>query len=135
MLSNLMGQQQVENKWQHMVAVICLTLTTRQQVKKVLPKFFELWPTPEAFLAGDHEVARKLITSLGMSNIRIVRLLKMSEDFLTWDGEDATKLYGIGKYGSDSYRLFYKNEIPDNIQDHELKRYVKEELLYENNHM
>ena len=70
-----------------------------------------------------------------MSNIRIVRLLKMSEDFLTWDGEDATKLYGIGKYGSDSYRLFYKNEIPDNIQDHELKRYVKEELLYENNHM
>ena len=59
----------------------------------------------------------------------------MSEDFLTWDGEDATKLYGIGKYGSDSYRLFYKNEIPDNIQDHELKRYVKEELLYENNHM
>ena len=31
--------------------------------------------------------------------------------------------------------LFYKNEIPDNIPDHELKRYVKEELLYENNHM
>ena len=135
MLSNLMVQQQVENKWHHMVAVICLNLTTRQQVKKELPKFFELWPTPEAFLTCDHDVARKLITSLGMSNIRIVRLLKMSEDFLTWDGEDATKLYGIGKYGSDSYRLFYKNEIPDNIQDHELKRYVKEELLYENNHM
>ena len=130
-----MVQQQVDNVWQHMVAVICLNLTTRQQVKKVLPKFFELWPAPQAFLPGDHDVARKLITSLGMSNIRIARLLKMSEDFLTWDGEDATKLYGIGKYGSDSYRLFYKNEIPDNIQDHELKRYVKEELLYENNHM
>jgi hypothetical protein len=52
----------------------------------------------------------------------------MSKDFLTWDGEDATKLYGIGKYGSDSYRLFYKNEIPENVSDHELKRYIKEEL-------
>ena len=52
----------------------------------------------------------------------------MSEDYLRWDGEDATKLHGIGKYGSDSYRIFYKNEIPDNIEDKELKRYVREEL-------
>ena len=49
-------------------------------------------------------------------------------DFINWDGEDATELFGIGKYGSDSYRIFYKNEIPDNIQDKELKRYVKEKI-------
>ena len=52
----------------------------------------------------------------------------MSKDFLTWDGNDATKLYGIGKYGSDSYRLFYKNEIPEDVGDHELKRYIAEEF-------
>ena len=63
-----------------------------------------------------------------MLKVRLKRLRNMSVDFLSWDGEDATKLYGIGKYGSDSYRLFYKNEIPKNVGDHELKRYIKEEL-------
>ena len=52
----------------------------------------------------------------------------MSVDFLSWDGIDATDLYGIGKYGSDSYRLFYKNEIPSNVNDHELNRYIQQEM-------
>jgi hypothetical protein len=52
----------------------------------------------------------------------------MSEQFGDWDGEDATQLHGIGKYGCDSYRLFYKNEIPEDVGDHELKRYIEEEL-------
>ena len=130
-----MVQQQVENKWQHFVGVICLNLTTREQVKRVLPTFFKLWPTPEIFIDAEEDDVKEVIKSLGMMNVRTTRLFRMTHDYLTWDGEDATKLYGIGKYGSDSYRLFYKNEIPDNIQDHELKRYVKEELLYENNHM
>ena len=52
----------------------------------------------------------------------------MTEEYLTWDGEDATELSGIGKYGSDSYRIFYKNEIPDNVQDKELRRYIKEDI-------
>ena len=63
-----------------------------------------------------------------MVDVRYKRLALMTKDFLTWDGKDASMLYGIGKYGSDSYKLFYKNEIPDDIGDHELKRYVREEL-------
>ena len=51
---------------------------------------------------------------------------KMSRDFIKWDYKDATDLHGIGKYGSDSYRIFYKNEIPENVQDKELKRYLNE---------
>ena len=50
----------------------------------------------------------------------------MSEDFLKWDYKDATDLYGINKYGSDSYRIFYKNEIPKDVEDKELKRYINE---------
>ena len=66
-----------------------------------------------------------------MQKVRSERIYRMSEQFKDWDGEDATELYGIGKYGSDSYRLFYKNEIPENVGDHELKRYIKEEFNYE----
>jgi hypothetical protein len=63
-----------------------------------------------------------------MKHVRAERLYRMSEQFKDWDGEDATQLYGIGKYGSDSYRLFYKNEVPENVGDHELKRYIEEEF-------
>ena len=69
-----------------------------------------------------------IIQPLGMVNVREKRLRQMSKDYLTWDGEDATQLYGIGKYGSDSYELFYKKRVPENIGDHELKRYVEEEF-------
>ena len=37
--------------------------------------------------------------------------------------------FGIGKYGSDSYRIFYKNDIPDDVEDKELLRYINEEIL------
>ncbi len=69
-----------------------------------------------------------MIAPLGMRKVRSERIYRMSEQFESWNGEDATDLYGIGKYGSDSYRLFYKNEIPENVGDHELKRYIAEEL-------
>ena len=36
MRDDLMVQQQVKSKWQHMVGVICLTQTYRKQVKQVL---------------------------------------------------------------------------------------------------
>jgi hypothetical protein len=47
----------------------------------------------------------------------------MTRDYLTWDGDDATMLYGIGEYGSDSYRIFYKGEKFE-PKDKELRRYL-----------
>jgi hypothetical protein len=37
-------------------------------------------------------------------------------------------LYGIGKYGSDSYEIFYKNNFGVEPTDKELIRYLKEEV-------
>ena len=70
----------------------------------------------------------EVIAPLGMRKVRAERLYRMSEQFGDWDGEDATELYGIGKYGSDSYELFYKKRIPNNVGDHELQRYIREEF-------
>jgi methyl-CpG-binding domain protein 4 len=128
MRDDLMVQQQVETVWQHMVGVICLNQTNRKQVKQVLPIFFKRFPTAEHVLRNRIIDLETILAPLGMKHVRAKRIYRMSIDYLTWDGKDATMLYGIGKYGSDSYRLFYKNEIPDNIGDHELKRYVEEEL-------
>ena len=128
MKDELMVQQQVDNAWQHMVGVICLNQTHRKQVKRILPNFFKRWPTHTSILQDTREDVEEMIAPLGMRRVRSERIYRMSEQFESWDGEDATELYGIGKYGSDSYRLFYKNEIPENVGDHELKRYIAEEL-------
>ena len=128
MKDHLMVQEQVNSVWEHMVGVICLNLTDRKQVKKVLPKLFKKYPDAKSFLKGRVEHQKKLLQPLGMVNVRTNRIRRMSQDFLEWDFEDATDLYGIGKYGSDSYEIFYKNNIPDNVQDTELKRYIREEL-------
>jgi len=54
-------------------------------------------------------------------------LIRMSQDYLTWDGNDATMLYGIGKYGSDSYEIFFKHNYTVEPTDKELIRYLDEE--------
>ena len=126
MRPELMVQQQVKSVWQHMVGVICLNLTDRKQVKAVLPKLFKRYPNAIKFIRGSSKTQAKMLKPLGMVNVRLKRLKHMSLDMLTWDYKDATKLYGIGKYGSDSYRIFYKNERPKNVKDKELKRYLND---------
>ncbi len=125
MREDLMVQQQVKSKWQHMVGVMCLNLTYRKQVKEVLPKLFKRYPTPEAYLRGRLKTQENMLKPLGMWNVRAKRLRKMSKEFLTWNGKEASDLHGIGKYGSDSYQIFYKNNIPADVQDKELRRYIK----------
>jgi len=125
MKEQLMVQQQVKSKWQHMVGVICLNQTYRKQVKEVLPKLFKRYPNPVAFIRGRQKTQENMLKPLGMWKVRAKRLWNMSIDFLTWDGKEASDLYGIGKYGSDSYKIFYKNEIPKDVQDKELKKYIE----------
>ena len=125
---DLMVQQQVDDAWQHFVGVIMLNQTGRKAVKTTLPEFLYWFPTALALLHGDEEFVKSIIQPLGMVNVRYNRLIRMSQDYLTWDGKDATMLYGIGKYGSDSYEIFYKNNYSVSPTDKELIRYLKEEV-------
>jgi len=125
---DLMVQQQISNAWEHMVGVIMLNQTGRKPVKTVLPEFLYWFPTPQALIQADPDFVKSVISPLGMLNVRYKRLVRMSEDFLSWDGQDATKLYGIGKYGSDSYEIFFKQNYSVMPTDKELIRYLQEEV-------
>ena len=132
---DLMVQQQLPaqsewlRSWQHMVAVIMLNQTGRKPVKTVFPVFLARWDNPSAFLSDTEQAVKDVIWPLGMVNVRYHRLKRMTEDFLTWDQKDATMLYGIGKYGSDSYEIFFKNNYTVEPTDKELKRYLLEEIF------
>lgn len=131
MRDDLMVQQQVDNVWQHMVGVICLNQVDRKQTKPVLTELFKRYPTAHSLLRGcTIPMLEDLLQPLGMQSVRAKRIYKMSIQIENWNGEDAKELYGIGKYGSDSYQIFYKNKIPANVEDKELKRYITEELNY-----
>jgi len=121
---DLMVQQQIANSWEHMVGVIMLNQTGRKPVKTILPEFLHWFPTPDALLQADEDFVKTIIAPLGMLNVRYKRLIRMSQDYLTWDGQDATMLYGIGKYGSDSYEIFFKQNYSVEPTDKELKRYL-----------
>jgi adenine-specific DNA glycosylase len=120
---DLMVQQQIDGAWQHMVGVIMLNQTGRKPVKTVLPEFLSRWPTAEAYLASDPDEVKAVIRPLGFYNRRENTFRRMSEDYLTWDGDDATVLYGIGQYGSESYRIFFHGERFE-PQDKELRNYL-----------
>ena len=122
---DLMVQQQVANEWQHMVGVICLNQSHRKPVKRVLPELLTRYPTPEKLLRGRHQTLEKILIPCGLGKLKAKRIRQMSKDYLTWDKIDASKLYGIGKYGSDSYEIFYKNNLNVNPTDKELIKYIQ----------
>ena len=127
MVDNLMVQQQIRGpykKWKHMVAVMCLNLTYRKHVKIILPKLFARYPTPEKYLRGRLATQQKMLKPLGMWEVRSKRIRKMTKQYMDWDGKEASDLHGIGKYGSDSYQIFFHDHIPPNVQDKELKKYI-----------
>lgn len=132
---DLMVQQQLPapdewaRAWQHMVAVIMLNQTGRKPVKTVLPVFLDRWCHPYPFLTATESEVKDVIWPLGMVNVRYKRLKQMTQEFMTWDLNDATMLYGIGKYGSDSYEIFFKQNYAVEPTDKELKRYLREEIF------
>ena len=133
---DLMVQQQLGledvpyvEKWRHMVAVIMLNQTGRKPVKTVYPLFMHHWPTPSWLLRSTPKEVKNIIWSLGMSTVKENRIRRMTSDYVNWDGNDATKLYGIGKYGSDSYEIFFKHNYTVEPTDKELRRYLDEEVF------
>jgi methyl-CpG-binding domain protein 4 len=86
------------------------------------------WPSPSKFVRASEQQVRDVIWSLGMVNVRYKRLVEMTYDFMRWDLDDATQLYGIGKYGSDSYEIFFKQNYAVEPTDKELIRYLEQEV-------
>ena len=101
--------------------------TKRNTSEPYFWKFLEKWPTPNAASLLNENELKNLIQPLGLVDRRTKALKQMSIDYLVKDWQDdATKLYGIGKYGSDAYRIFVKNEYQEVIPtDSALKNYKK----------
>ena len=94
---DLMVQQQVHNEWEHMVGVICLNQSHRKPVKRVLPELLKRYPTPDKLLRGRNKTLEKILAPCGLGKLKAKRIRGMSQDYLTWDKNDATCPIVTGK--------------------------------------
>jgi methyl-CpG-binding domain protein 4 len=113
------------NPWKMMICCIMLNLTSRDQVDKVRFEFFKRYPDAfEAERAEESEMSN-LIAPLGFKNKRTQTIKKFSSDWLNKDWKDPIELYGIGKYGQDSWEIFQKGNLKVKPTDGALIKYLK----------
>lgn len=106
--------------------VICLNLCSGRALEGVHEELFRRWPTALHMAIADRAELEGVLSVLGLKARRATALIRMSVAWaLLWDGEDPADLPGIGRYGSDSYRVFVRGEIGIPVTDKEVKKYLQ----------
>ena len=119
-------QECLPTEWHILVSAILLNQSKRTPAWDIaLDRLFEQWPTASA-LAGSDSSLEGLLKPHGFSNMKAKRLRRMSEEYLSWDGEDPRRLHGCGQYAYDSWRIFVKGHrpLPEEINDGALKKFL-----------
>ena len=85
--------------------------------ERAIEGFFERWPTPSAALEAAPAAALAVLAPLGLFENRWRSVLAISERFVTMVPRfevgltKELKIYGIGEFGADSFRIFSRGEI------------------------
>lgn len=107
----LLQEELNADPWKIFVCCIFCNLTKRVQAEPYFWEVIKRWPNPNSLANADTEELSKLIEPLGLSQKRSKALKQMSLGYTQNDWkDDPTKLYGIGKYAHDAYRIFVLNE-------------------------
>ncbi|KAM9475540.1 uncharacterized protein mbd4 isoform 2-T2 [Clarias gariepinus] len=110
--------------WKLLVATIFLNRTNGKLAIPLLWQFFERYPSAEVTRASDWKPLADLMQPLGLNSLRAKTLVRFSDEYLTKSWRYPEELYGIGKYGNDSYRIFCLGEWREvTPQDHKLNKY------------
>jgi hypothetical protein len=131
----------VHDPWKLLVSTICLNVTTRTQVDKVLHNFFQRWPDVHSTASETNwEDISRVISPLGLGIKRAKGLIRFSREylFLTVNNDpfsltesQVKSLHNIGQYGWAAYELFILQKLPlgsVKVCDHALQLYVEYQL-------
>lgn len=113
-----------EHPWRMLVCCIMLNCTSRKQVDKVREIFFEKYPEPSTVLLSNVNDLAEFISVLGFKRRRAETILKFSHDWLYKNWKNPIELYGIGKYGQDSWEIFQKANLEVKPTDSVLNKYL-----------
>lgn len=110
--------------WKLLICCIMLNCTSRKQVDQVRFRFFKMYPNPRSVIRMGMGPMLDIIAPLGMKKVRAIRIWKFSCDWLRKDWKEPIELYGIGKYGQDSWEIFIKGNLDVKPNDGVLNKYL-----------
>jgi len=122
---HLIQESLYHDPWKLLIATIFLNRTAGKCAIPLLMEFLERWPSPRDLLekAKKEEIA-KLMRPIGIHLTRANTIIKFTREFLEKDWKQPIELFGIGKYGNDSYRIFVKGDWTKvKPKDHMLNKY------------
>ncbi|NBO36499.1 hypothetical protein EBU91_03030 [bacterium] len=129
MRERLIQEDYQEEPWKMLVCCILLNQTSNQQVKKVLSGVFELIPNPEAASICNPILLTELIKSTGFSKVKSDRIIRMSQKWIRGFSE-VTDLHGVGRYASDSWKIFIQKNLSIQVTDKKLQSYLDSVLAF-----
>lgn len=114
-----------DDPWKMLVICMMLNQTSYKQVDNVKDIFFDKFASPQIFINSSDEEIINIIKPLGFYNRRCKLLKKFTLAWLNNNWKDIKELPGIGKYASDAYTIFIKENINVQVEDKELKKYIE----------
>jgi len=132
----------LHDPWKLLVSTICLNVTTRAQVDRVLHQFLLRWPDATSTAKANWEEISSIISPLGLGTKRAKGLIRFSNEYLQLtkdhDAFNLTEkqvkhLFQVGQYGWTAYEVFILKELPKGsieVCDHALQLYVEYQLGY-----
>jgi methyl-CpG-binding domain protein 4 len=93
-------------------------------VDQVRDAFFEKYPDADSASCAISEEMSEIISILGFKNKRAHTIIKFSSDWINSKWSEPIELYGIGKYGQDSWEIFQKGNLNVSPTDGVLTTYL-----------
>lgn len=113
-----------EDPWKMLLVCMMLNQTSYIQVDKVRDEFFSVFPSADVLKEAKDDEIIEIIRPLGFYNRRAKVWKKFSQAWIDWDGNDIKDLPGVGKYASDSWKIFQEGIFNIEVEDKELKKYL-----------
>jgi methyl-CpG-binding domain protein 4 len=129
----LLQEQYAHCPWRLLVACVLMSRVSSVPVKtKAIEGFFGQFPTPTAVLASKPNEVFDIIKPLGLFPGRHRSVVEISTRFLTMVDQPFTvglqpelKIYGVGAFGVDSYKIFCKSQTLPLPMDNTLAGYCR----------
>jgi methyl-CpG-binding domain protein 4 len=112
-----------DDPWKIMISCILLNQTSNVQVRPVIQKFFEVFPTPNSLNESHQNLISSILQPTGFQNVKARRIINFTN---VWNlGErDPNKFPGIGPYGRDSWKIFIEGKTDFSPADKKLSAYL-----------
>ena len=128
-MERLIQEDYLHNPWKMLVCCILLNQTTNQQVRKILNPLFLLIPDPISASQMEPEKISEIIRSTGFSSVKSQRIVNMSKKWV--EGFDSVlELPGVGRYASDSWKIFVEKNLSIQVTDKKLQSYLDSVLAF-----